>query len=297
MKTASDSSDEVWTISRLIGWTTDYFTQHQIDSPRMTAEILLGHSLSVSRLDLYLNYDKPLNGQELTHFKSLIKRRLNREPVAYITGTKGFWSLDLDVNAHVLVPRPDTECLVEKALEIIPISASDGPMKILDLGTGSGAILLALASERPLHFYVGVDISMDAARVAQGNKSKLLSGSQVHVINGSWFEMFIPDRTFDVIVSNPPYIPRNVIDGLEPEVSAHEPRLALDGDLDGLSCLGHIIRMAPGYLKQGGYLLMEMGYDQKDAVQELCDRESCYEQVEFFKDYGGNDRVVKARLT
>lgn len=296
MKTVSDPAGEVWNISRLMGWTTDYFISHHIDSPRMTAEILLAHSLSISRIDLYLQYDKPLNSEELSNFKALVKRRVNREPVAYIIGTKGFWNLDLEVNAHVLIPRPDTECLVEKALEVIPPSDDNPPLTVLDLGTGSGAILLALASERPHHMYVGVDVSFQAVRVAENNKNKLLPDRCVRFVTGNWFDMFQPVRLFDVVVSNPPYIPKKDIDGLEPEVSAHEPRLALDGDDDGLFCLRHIVKTAPGYVKKGGYLLMEMGFDQQEGVRELFASYPCYEHVEFFKDYAGNDRVVKARV-
>lgn len=289
------SSDTLWTISKLMTWTTEYFETHGIDSPRMTAEILLAHCLGINRIDLYMQYDKPLTAQELAHFKSLIKRRVDREPVAYITGTKGFWTLDLDVSPKVLVPRPDTECLVEQALSVIPVKIEGEPLAILDLGTGSGAIILALASERPDHRYVAVDISWDAAWLARKNQIKEVSNTPVFFINGNWFGPFKPDQQFDMIVSNPPYIPRADIETLEPEVRQYEPRLALDGDDDGLACIRHIVNSAKDYLKPGGYLMMEMGFDQKKAVQALFNDYSCYEHVEFFKDYTGNDRVVKAR--
>ncbi|MBU1168132.1 MAG: peptide chain release factor N(5)-glutamine methyltransferase [Proteobacteria bacterium] len=291
----SDSPDTLWTISKLITWTRDYFVTHGIDSPRMTAEILLSHCLDISRIDLYLQYDKPMTAQELSRFKSLIKRRTEREPVAYITGSKGFWTLDLDVSPRVLIPRPDTECLVEKALCVIPEKKDDAPMTILDLGTGSGAIILALASERPGHCYVAVDISLGAVSLAAMNKKKNRMDANVFFVNGSWFEPFKKKPGFDVIVSNPPYIPNADIEELEPEVRQYEPRLALDGDVDGLSCLRLIVDSASNYLKDGGYLFMEMGFDQKEAVRGLFEGHACYGQVEFFKDYAGLDRVVKVR--
>ena len=147
MKRQSDSDSQAWTISRLLKWTSDYFQTHSIESPRMSAELLLSHTLNISKLDLYLQYDKPLQPTELDLFKTFVKRRISREPVAYITGRKGFWTLDLAVSNNVLIPRPDTECLVEAAIAIS--KKLTPPLTIVDLGTGSGAIILSLASEMP----------------------------------------------------------------------------------------------------------------------------------------------------
>ena len=158
-----------WTLIKLIQWATGYFDSHHIDSPRATAEILLAHVIHAKRIDLYLRFDQPLNSDELYRFKALIKRRTNREPVAYIVGHKEFWSMDLEVNRNVLIPRPETECLVERALESLAAGPNPGRKSILELGTGCGAVVLALASENSRHSYVGTDISSDAVRVARRN--------------------------------------------------------------------------------------------------------------------------------
>lgn len=295
MKAASDQAASVWTIARLLSWTNEYFNTHGIDSPRLTAELLLAHCLSMKRLDLYLQHDKPLSPEELAHFKSLIKRRKEREPVAYITGTKGFWTLDLSVTSDVLIPRPDTECLVESALQILPETHLEGPLHVVDLGTGSGAIILALASERPENLYYAVDLSEKALAVAGKNKENNGIEATVTFIRGSWFGPFDKRPLFDLVVSNPPYIPSDDIHNLEPEITRYEPLLALDGDADGLACIRKILAEAPVYLKDGGWLMMETGFDQKPAVVELAEGLGCYEAVEYIRDAAGHNRVVKMR--
>lgn len=293
MKKQSDSENQAWTISGLIKWTSDYFESRGIDSPRMTAELLLSHSLSLSRLDLYLQHDKPLLPEELSHYKSLIKRRADREPVAYITGMKGFWSLDLAVSENVLVPRPDTECLVETALDII--KKENGPLLIADLGTGSGAIILSLAVEMPGNRYVAVDLSPDAIRMAKRNAKTNCPDADVFFLAGDWLSPFSDKAVFDMIVSNPPYIPTEDIPGLAPEITRYEPLLALDGDRDGLKCIRHIIDVAHRYLKPGGWLMIETGFDQKESVVEIARSSGFYSQVEYVKDFAGNNRVVKMK--
>ena len=156
-----------WTIIKLVQWATTYFDTHEIDSPRTTAEILLSHALNSRRIDLYLRFDQPLTTDELQHFKALIKRRVNHEPVAYILGRKEFWSMDLRVTREVLIPRPETECLVEKSLEILAAGSIVKSKRILELGTGCGAFILALASENPRHAYWATDISKNAIRIAR----------------------------------------------------------------------------------------------------------------------------------
>lgn len=292
MKAVSDQTPVVWTIGRLIAWTSDYFNAHGIDSPRLTAELLLCHSLSIRRLDLYLQHDKPLSQGELTRFKTLIKRRVDREPVAYITGSKGFWTLDLSVTRDVLIPRPDTECLVETALQVIPSDTGTTPLRIIDLGTGTGAIILSIASERPGHHYYAVDVSEKAARLARKNKEANEIQASVSFVCGNWFGPFSEMPLFDVIVSNPPYIPSADIPGLEPEITRYEPMLALDGAADGLSCIRTIMDGARIYLKDGGYLMMETGFDQKHAVMDMAHRNGGYEEIHYVKDSAGHDRVA-----
>jgi release factor glutamine methyltransferase len=284
-----------WTIANLLKWTTSYFGSHKVDNPRMTAEILLAHALKTKRIDLYLQFDKPLSQQELSKFKTLIKRRIRHEPVAYITGSREFWSLDLTITKDVLIPRPDTECLVETALPLLPDKKTAPPKHILELGTGSGAIIIALASERPGHLFFASDISVPSADLAKKNAASHRMQHAIHFFCSNWFKALIQKPLFDIILSNPPYIPSGAIHTLAPEIYKFEPLMALDGDHDGLAAIGEIIESADSYLKQGGYLLLEMGYDQTNQVADIADRCGSYEDKEFLKDYAGHHRVVKLK--
>lgn len=282
-----------WTVLKILQWTTQYFESHGIDSPRLTAELLLAHALGTTRLALYLQHDQPLCASERAAFKLLIQRRLRREPVAYILGKKGFWNLDLDVSPEVLVPRADTETLVETALEVIP-AKTDGPCwSILDAGTGSGAIVLSIAGERRGHRYMATDRSMAALRMARKNAFKIgLDG--ILWVEADWLDAF-GCRSLDVVVSNPPYIPSADIDRLEPEVRDYEPRAALDGGRDGLEAIRKIVADAPRVLRLNGMLILEIGWNQGGAVQRLIEATGCFTDIRIRKDLGGMDRVVVAR--
>jgi release factor glutamine methyltransferase len=281
---------------KLLQWAAAYFKRHDIDSPRATAEILLSHALAANRIDLYLHYDQPLNADELNRFKALIKRRIKREPVAYILGHKEFWTLDLEVSPEVLIPRPETECLLERALENLAAVTDSGRKHILELGTGSGAILLALASEKPRHTYWGTDISAGAIRVAQRNAIRHGLAERMCFMIADWFAPFAArGNVFDMIVSNPPYIKTGDLEQLQPEIKTFEPLVALDGSADGLRCLRHIIQSAHLYLKPGGRLILEMGHDQKTPLTQIIDRCGQYEDVSFYMDYSGYDRIVAMR--
>jgi len=293
---SKDSEDVKWTINKIIRWATSYLKSHDIDSPRTTGEILLAHALKLNRIDLYLNYDQPLNGDELQRFKALIKRRIRREPVAYILGAKEFWSLDLRVNRNVLIPRPETECLVEKALILLSENAAAPPLRILDLGTGSGAIVMALASQQPQHVYFASDRFWPAVAVARANARRFEYGERIHFFVGDWLASLNDDKTgFDMIVSNPPYIPSNDIDGLQPEICRFEPRAALDGAVDGLACFRTIVGTAANHLKSEGVLIMEIGHDQRENVRRIAADSKRFEDFECAKDYSGHDRVVWMR--
>lgn len=295
MNRQSDPEHQVWTIAGLIKWTSGYFEARKIDSPRMTAEILLAHCLGLTRLDLYLQHDKPLLQDELDRFKSLIKRRVNNEPVAYITGIKGFWSLDLAVSDKVLIPRPDTESLVEAALTKIPETASGSPLKIADLGTGSGAVVLSLAAVRPENIYFALDLSLEALSLAKKNAVINCPDADIHFLAGNWFDAFSEKEIFDIIVSNPPYIPTRELSKLQPEILMYEPMLALDGSTDGLKCIREIIQKAPDFLKPGGWLMLETGFDQKYPVLKIAEETNSYKKIEFLKDFAGKNRVVKMK--
>jgi len=285
--------EEPWTILKILRWTSPYFASRNIDTPRLDAEILLSHALQCKRIDLYLRYDQPLCKNELALFKSLIKRRISREPVAYIVGKKDFWSLELEITGDVLIPRPETECVVEAAISLLP---PDVPKRILEIGTGSGAIVLALAAERTGNVFFASDRSVKAVEIARKNAFRNNLGERVHFFAGDWFAPLRTDMPlFDMILSNPPYIRRGMIPQLAPEICKYEPSAALDGGPDGLAALRHIIRSAYSYLADGGHLLLEIGYDQKDAVQKIAAGCGYYEDISVIKDYGGHDRVVQMR--
>jgi len=215
--------DPEWTIIKLLKWTTSYFKSHDIDSPRSTAEILLAHVLKLKRIDLYLQYDKPLYIDELSKFKVLIKRRIEREPVAYITGVKEFWSMDFAVTKDVLIPRPETECLVEAALSLLPDDKSPDvkrmPKSILELGTGSGAVILAIASMWPKYIYFASDHSVKAVKLARQNSKLHGLDTAVNFFCADWLMPLKSEmQPFDMIISNPPYVPTMVIGRLQPEI-------------------------------------------------------------------------------
>jgi release factor glutamine methyltransferase len=300
MQNQQASIDADWTIIKLLKWTTSYFTSHNIDSPRAEAEILLSHALELQRIDLYLQYDQPLYKDDLRRFKELIKRRVNREPVAYIVGIKEFWSLDFEVTRDVLIPRPETEFLVEAALDLLPKESSSDPVfrpkRILELGTGSGAVILTLASVRPGHRFFATDRKWAAIRLAGKNAARHGIKRIVELTCADWFEPFRPKQCeFDMIISNPPYVPSRLIDNLQPEIAGYEPISALDGGEDGLSCLKHIIDHAHFYLREQGNLLLEMGHDQKNDVERIIHKCAAYDHIIYTKDYGGYDRVIQMR--
>ncbi len=295
MKTPSTTSEGSWTILTLLKWTTSYFLSHAIDNPRSTAEVLLAHALKLKRIDLYLQYDRPMHADELKAYKSLIKRRIAREPVAYITGTREFWSLEFNVNRHVLIPRPETECLVEAALAVMREGEGSDPRIVLELGTGSGAVVTALASQEPAHSYFASDISIEALAMAREN-SVSLGQAGIHFFVGDWLAPVCCSKAcFDLIVSNPPYIPRGEINDLQPEIHRYEPIRALDGEDDGLGCLRRIITTASDCLAPGGVLLLEIGYGQKEGVEAIARQNSCYGEIAFDKDYSGILRVARLR--
>jgi release factor glutamine methyltransferase len=292
MPNVSTDKPSPWTTLDLVKWTAGYFRDHRVESARSEAEILLAHTLKSRRIDLYLNHDQPLSEDELKRFKSVIKRRVDGEPAAYITGTREFWSLAMAVNPSVLIPRPETECLVEAVLPFLDDPAGL-PKRVLEMGVGSGAITIALAHEHPEHHYVAMDRSAAAVQTARQNARTHRVDHRIDWFCGNWDAALVPDRqTFDLIVSNPPYIRSRDINGLQPEIRNHEPRMALDGSGDGLRCIRHIIESAHRYLRTGGLIALEMGYDQKKDVQSIAGEAGLYGPARVIKDYSGLDRVA-----
>jgi release factor glutamine methyltransferase len=283
----------VWTILNLLKWTTDFLNKHGIDNPRPDAEILLAHVLECERIDLYLRYDQPLHAEELGRFKPLIQRRAKREPVAYITGIKEFWSIDFKVTPDVLIPRPETEGLVESALRC---GSENDSCRVLELGTGSGIISVTLAHERPQWRLWASDISTKAIDVARWNAHKQLKNDRITFVVGHWFDAIDGKRNhFDLIVSNPPYIARHDMSQLEPDISRFEPSHALDGGWDGLESISLIIKSACNYMKPSGWLILEIGYDQGDSVQMLGKDCGVFDRIMIEKDLSGHDRMALFR--
>lgn len=258
------------------------------DTPRLDVELLLVHILQQHRTYLFTWPEKTLSINQQQQFDNLFARRLAGEPIAHLTGQREFWSLSLMVNNSTLIPRPDTELLVEIVLELFAQDAVQFPRSCLDLGTGTGAIALALASEKPAWKILGVDASTDAVELAEKNRTSL-GFNNVSVYRSDWFAHIAP-HCFDVIVSNPPYI-----DPQDPHLDQgdvrFEPRSALVADEQGLADIKHIIVAAQNYLEGDGWLLLEHGYDQAVAVRDLMIK-SGYVQVNTRCDYGGNERVT-----
>jgi len=282
----------VWTIKSILTWADTYFSQRSIDSPRLTAEILLAQTLGLRRLDLYLQHDRPLEERELAAFKIFIRRRVAREPVAYITGRKGFFKEQFSVAPGVLIPRPDTETLVETAVEILSEMERCGRQaRVVELGVGSGAVIISIANACEGHLYFGGELSSVALAMACANV-KAFARTPVSLFRGDWLTPVAPQPVFDLILSNPPYIPSADIEFLAPEVRDHEPRQALDGGGDGLDAVRVILAQAGGRLLPAGRLILEIGYDQKSLVKSLAEGSGWVSELDFIKDLAGHYRLA-----
>lgn len=281
-----------WTVLEVVRWTTSRFEKHGIENPRLDTELLASQAFLLTRVELYTHFDRPLAEAELATFRELVRRRLNGEPVAYLLGHKEFWSLDLKVDARVLVPRPDTETLVETALALLGEASAVRPLRLADIGTGSGAIALAIKKERPDVEVWATDCSAEALCVARENAERL--GLSVNFVEGHLGEPIRSMAPFDVVVSNPPYIPTDVIDTLSPEVR-HEPRLALDGGKDGFSLVRELVSKACEILSTRGALALEIGQGQADPTMTLFSAAG-FHKIESRSDLAAIPRVVSGRL-
>lgn len=286
---------EQWTILKLIKWTAEYLSKKGIDTGRLDAELMLAYLLKTDRTHLYMNFDQPLNKDELANFKKLLERRAQHEPLQYITGCQEFWSLPFKVSPSVLIPRPETELLVEESIRELNKGFTEGEsIEILDIGTGSGALAAALASEIKGAKVWGVDISPEAARLARGNMETNNLSSSVSILEGNLFEP-VKDKSFHLIVSNPPYIPHDDLKGLQPEVADFEPLSALDGGDDGLDYYRRIIPEALKHLIPGGWLMLEHGIRQSGDIISIFEETEAFTDIESINDLAGIDRVVKGR--
>jgi release factor glutamine methyltransferase len=282
-----------WTIKGVLQWTAEYFKQKGIPTGRLDAEILLAHCLGIDRLRLYLNMDRPLSPQERTLFRGLVRRRGGREPVALITGKKEFWSILFRTVPGVLIPRPDTEILVEAVLEEVRGNSSPA---ILEIGTGSGAVSVAVAKEKPAAKILATDIDPVAASTARLNGKDAMVVKSLEFLAADLFSALREGPHFDVICSNPPYIVSDAIDSLQPEIRKFEPLTALDGGADGLDVIRRLAGEAQRYLKHGGALILEIGDSQADAVSEVLASHGNLRDIHTLRDLSGKIRVVQGRL-
>ncbi len=272
----------------LVRVTAQYLGQKGVESPRLDAELLLAHVLGVPRIQLYLQFDRPLDAGEVDAYREAVRRRARREPLAHITGAREFWSLEFQVDARVLVPRPETEVLVEAALGRM------GPAgRLADLGAGSGAVGVALLSERPGWQGVGVDLSPGALEVAGANALRHGVDQRLELRQGDLFGP-LAGEVFDAVVANPPYIPSGDLGALEPEVADFDPRLALDGGPDGLDVIRRIAEESPAHLAPGGFVALEFGAGQEEAVARILREAGGYREVAVIRDYSGRPRVAIA---
>ena len=267
--------------------TEEYLKSKGSPSARLDAELLLSHVLDMDRLAIYLQHDRPMNEAELTALREPVRRRGNREPIATIVGRKEFWSRDFQVTPGVLVPRPDTETLILAALEVIP--EGEDKLFVADVGSGSGCIGLTLALERPQVRLFALDASPSALACTKANVEALGLKDRVAVMRSDLLSAVPADRPIDVVVSNPPYIPSKDIEGLEPEVRDHEPRVALDGGPDGLDFYRRLVPVAAERARKA--VLVEVGFDQAIPVMAMF-RDAGLKLVRTRADLAGVERVV-----
>jgi release factor glutamine methyltransferase len=283
---------EVWTTRRLLAWMTQDFKAQQLGTPRLDAELLIAHVLRVDRVRLYMDLDRPLSAAELAAVRALVMRRRQREPVAYLLGQREFYRREFKVTPAVLIPRPDTETLIERACALLPADAS---RTLLDLCTGSGAIAVTLAAERPQLSVVATDISEPALAIAAENAQQHGTAARVALRQGDLFAALRDDERFDVIVANPPYIPEAELPQLAAELR-HEPQLALTSGAAGLDVLVRLCAGVDRYLAPGGSVLFEVGAGQAQTVLQLMAANPRLTGMTSHRDLGGIERVVEAQL-
>lgn len=292
------TTEQPWTIRRLLEWTTAFFTRKNIDAPRLSAELLLSHVLASPRIKLYTDFERTLSDQHLATYRALVKRAAEAEPIAYLTGTAPFFNLDIAVTRDVLIPRPDTETLVENVIQTVRTdSRLTANLRILDLCTGSGCIALALTKALKESTIVATDLSPKALDVARANSARLKLDSRMTFLEGDLFSALsstIHDKPFDIITANPPYIPSANIASLDRCVRDYEPHLALDGGLDGLTPHRQILAKAAEYLLPAGRIYLEIQFDQGPAALELASHTPGLTHPIILKDLAGHDRVLTA---
>jgi len=285
-----------WTTLKVLDWTAKRFAEAGIEPARLEAQVLLARVLGCTRVQLYTGFDRPLEEKELAGYRDLIKRRLAGEPVAYLIGEQEFWSRPFTIDGSVLVPRKDTETVIDVVMEHAGATPADraAPRTIVDACTGSGCIAVTLAAELPGARVLATELSPAAAAIAAQNAERNEVAARVEIRTGDLLAPVAADLPVDILVSNPPYVATPDLAILDAEVQ-REPRLALDGGPDGLDVLRRLIAAAPAAVVSGGLIALEHGFDQADRVRDLLDATAAFTAAATRKDLGGQPRVTYAR--
>jgi release factor glutamine methyltransferase len=285
-----------WTIGRLLEWTTDYLKQHGSESPRLEAEVLLAHARGCKRIELYTSFVDPASEELRTRFRDLVRRRGEGMPVAYLVGHREFFSLDFRVTSDVLIPRPETEFLVMAVLDHIKANwAAAESIAVADIGTGSGIVAIAVARQAPKAHVTALDISPAALAVATDNAERLQVSARIELVESDLFAGLPPERSFDIIASNPPYVSTSEMAALPREVKAYEPELALAAGPTGTAVIERLIPQAAQRLQSGGSLLLEISPMLQQRVESLIGAEERLTLGTTIKDLANLPRIVQAR--
>jgi len=285
-----------WTIQKLLNWITEHFTKKGIDSPRLSAELLLCHVVGLKRIELYTQFDKPVTKEQLDRLHDLVERAGRHEPIQYLIGKTEFYSLELNITPDCMIPRPETELLVERAVEFL--RARTGKQLICDLCTGSGCVAVAIARNYPDADIIATDISDAALKTAAGNVEKHQLGDRIRLLCGDLFDPIVPQLDagkFDLIVCNPPYTTAAEFESLEKNVKAYEPRIALYAGEDGLDVYRRIIEKVDDFLKTDAALMLEIGFARGRAIKELLEKTGTFAEIKIEKDFHSNDRIAIAK--
>lgn len=284
----SDLQMEIWTVLRMVQWGTEYFRKKRVDSPRLTIELMLAHVLGLKRFDLYMQFDRPLVEEELVPLRDMVKRRGGGEPLQYILGEAAFHGRVFQVRPGVLIPRPETELLVDEALR------RSQPLRCLDVGTGSGCIAITVALERPGTEVTAIDVSEDALSIARENAARLGAGHvdfhRIDFFNNAGMSRL---GSFDLVISNPPYIAAAEVPELQMEVRDHEPRIAVTDGGDGLNFYRRMVQLAPALLRSDGSIFVELGFGQAQEVRRLFGTAGF--ETDVYSDLEKVERILRAR--
>jgi release factor glutamine methyltransferase len=286
---------QTWTIQKLLNWTIEYLTSKGIDSPRLSAELLISHVVGLKRIELYTQFDKQVPQHQLNQLHELVKRAGLYEPVAYLTGKTEFYSLELDITADCMIPRPETELLVQRAIEFL--RTHSGVQYVCDLCTGSGCIAVAIAKNFPNGRITATDISAAALAVTARNVEKHRLEERIKLLCGDLFEPVIKQldvNQFDLIVCNPPYVSTAEYENLDKNIKDYEPEFALLAGKDGMDIYRRIVTEVDKFLKPGAVLMLEIGYAQGPAVRELLEQTGAFAEIKIEKDFHDNNRIVTA---